>query len=183
MPAVGSTAKSDERRQQVVEAAVSCFAHKGFYGTNTTEIAKRAGISQPYLYQLYANKGAIFAAAVNYVGALLSKALVAAADDREQVLPGLPAQTLRSAYGQLIKDREVLRFLMQASCATEEPVIREAVRACYARQVELVCTLLDDDHEAVRRWFRAGMLENVVAALDLSELTEPWAEILSNDAA
>jgi AcrR family transcriptional regulator len=179
MPTAGTSAKSDVRRQHVVEAAVECFAHKGFYGTSTTEIAKLADISQPYLYRLFANKETLFAAAVDHVGGLLSQALVAASEARSHERTVSTPQALLSAYGKLIGDRNVLRFLMQASCATEEPVIREAVRACYAGQVMLVHGLLDGDDDAVRQWFGAGMLENIVTTLSLTDIAEPWAVVLS----
>ncbi|MFJ4828957.1 hypothetical protein ACIP79_03370 [Streptomyces sp. NPDC088747] len=42
-----------------------------------------------------------------------------------------------------------------------------AVRRCYAKQVDTVRHLLGDD-DAVRRWFGAGMLDNVVAVLGLA---------------
>ncbi|WP_374225728.1 TetR/AcrR family transcriptional regulator [Nocardiopsis sp. B62] len=41
--------ESDERRREVLEAAVTCFARKGFNGTTTHEIAESAGISRPYV--------------------------------------------------------------------------------------------------------------------------------------
>jgi AcrR family transcriptional regulator len=179
VPAAGTSAKSDVRRQNAIEAAVKCFAHKGFYGTNTTEIARLANISQPYLYRLFTNKETLFVAAVDHVGGLLSQALLDASQGRSREHAASRPQALLSAYGGLIEDRTVLRFLMQASCATEEPVIRDAVRACYANQVMLVCDLLDGDQDAVRQWFGAGMLGNVVAALALSDIAEPWAAILS----
>ncbi|GAA2887741.1 hypothetical protein Acy02nite_82240 [Actinoplanes cyaneus] len=171
MPAAGTTVKSDQRRQGVVDAAVRCFARKGFYGTTTHEIAERAGISQPYLYRLFANKQTIFVAAVEHVGGLLTEALSTA---------DTTAKALQDAYGTIIEDGDILRFLMQANCATDEPLIRDAVRACYARQVAVVDKLLDGDDEAVRRWFAVGMLANVTTVLDLAEIDEPWAKTLAN---
>lgn len=170
MPAAGTTVKSDQRRQGVVHAAVSCFARKGFYGTTTHEIAERAGISQPYLYRLFANKQTIFVAAVEHVGDLLTEAL-SAADTTEQ--------GLQDAYSTIIEDGDILRFLMQANCAADEPPIRDAVRACYARQVTVVHHLLDGDAEAVRRWFATGMLTNVTTMLGLADIDDPWARTLT----
>ena len=175
MPAAGTTTKSDERRQHVVDAAVSCFARRGFYGTTTNEIAERAGISQPYLYRLFANKQAIFAAAVTHVGGLLTETLTAAKTANNTMSP---PQALRAAYSTLITDGDVLRFLMHANCATDEPVIRDAVRTCYAQQVTIVRELLDGDDEAVRQWFAAGMLDNVITMLGLADVAEPWAATL-----
>ncbi len=180
MPAPGTSVKSDERRRGVLEAAVACFSHKGFYGTTTHEIAERAGISQPYVYRLFANKQELFAATVHFVSELMADTL------REHAAgvptaPRSPAQALssaRSAYTALIEDRAVLMFLMHANCAADEPLVGDAVRRCYAKQVELVRELLGPDTEAIRQWFGAGMLDNVVVALDLSAVDEPWARTL-----
>ncbi|MEU4560522.1 TetR/AcrR family transcriptional regulator [Actinoplanes sp. NPDC023936] len=180
MPAPGSSEKSDQRRQAVLEAAVTCFARKGFYGTTTTEIAERAGISQPYLYRLFANKQTLFANAVFHVSELMTNTLTAHLAEAGPLPqpPEVALRAARSAYGSLIQDRDVLRFLMHANCAADEPLVGDAVRWCYAKQVELVSKLLGSD-EAVRQWFAAGMLENVTLALGLADIDEPWARILN----
>jgi hypothetical protein len=67
---------------------------------------------------------------------------------------------------------------MHANCAVGEPLVAEAVRRCYAKQVDTVRQMLGDD-EAVRRWFGAGMLDNVVAVLGLADVDEPWAHVLT----
>lgn len=181
MPAPGSSEKSDQRRRVVLEAAVACFARKGFYGTTTNEIAERAGISQPYVYRLFANKETLFAQAVCYVSELMAKTLTAHVAEAGPVPqpPEVALRAARSAYGALIQDRDVLRFLMHANCAAGEPLVGDAVRWCYAKQVELVSELLGSDDDAVRQWFGAGMLENVTLTLGLAEIDEPWARTLS----
>jgi len=67
---------------------------------------------------------------------------------------------------------------MHANCAAGEPLVGQAVRRCYAKQVDTVRQLLGDD-DAVRRWFGAGMLDNVVAVLGLVDIDEPWARVLT----
>ncbi|MEZ3179465.1 TetR/AcrR family transcriptional regulator [Streptomyces pimonensis] len=54
---------AQERRESVVRAAVTEFARQGFHGTSTEAIARRVGVSQPYLFRLFSNKKAIFVAA------------------------------------------------------------------------------------------------------------------------
>jgi len=176
MPAAGTSAKSDQRRRAVVAAAIDCFAQKGFYGTTTHEIADRVGISQPYLYRLYPNKEALFTAAVDQVSVVMTETLLAhspAAGGAEAAL-----EAARGAYAALVADRTILRFLMHANCAAVEPLVGEAVRRCYAKQVDTVRELLGDD-DAVRHWFGAGMLDNVVAVLGLADIDEPWARVLA----
>ncbi|MFG2966996.1 MULTISPECIES: TetR/AcrR family transcriptional regulator [unclassified Streptomyces] len=180
MPTAGTSTKSDERRRAIMAAAIDCFARKGFYGTTTHEVAARVGISQPYLYRLYPNKEALFAAAVDRVSVVMAETLVAhspapggAAPEAEEAL-----DAARAAYAALVADRTILRFLMHANCAVDEPLVAEAVRRCYAKQVDIVGRLLGDD-EAVRRWFGAGMLDNVAAVLGLAGVDEPWARVLT----
>jgi AcrR family transcriptional regulator len=176
MPAAGTSAKSDERRRAVVAAAIDCFAQKGFYGTTTHEIAGRVGISQPYLYRLYPNKEALFAAAVDHVSVLMTETL--AAHSPASGGAGTALEAARGAYAALVADRTILRFLMHANCAAGEPQVGQAVRRCYAKQVDTVRQLLGDD-DAVRHWFGAGMLDNVVAVLGLADVDEPWARVLA----
>ncbi len=173
-------------------AAVHCFAQKGFYGTTTHEIAERVGISQPYLYRLYPNKEALFVAAVDHVSVVMTETLLAhspapggAGPVPEAATDGATAgaadaalDAARGAYAALVVDRDILRFLMHANCAAGEPLVAEAVRRCYAKQVDTVRRLLGDD-EIVRRWFGAGMLDNVVAVLGLAGIDEPWAHVLT----
>ena len=53
-----------ERREMVLEAAVVEFAVRGLAGTSTEDVARRAGISQPYLFRLFPTKKALFLALV-----------------------------------------------------------------------------------------------------------------------
>lgn len=161
-------------------AAVECFAQKGFYGTTTHEIAEWVGISQPYLYRLYPNKEALFAAVVDHVSVAMTETLVAhsPASGGAGLAPEAALDAARGAYTALVADRNILRFLMHANCAVGEPLVAQAVRRCYAKQVDTVQHLLGDD-DAVRRWFGAGMLDNVVAVLGLADVDEPWAHVLT----
>mgnify|MGYP006170551165 CR=1 FL=1 len=54
---------AEERRESVIRAAMSEFARGGYHGTSTEAIAKRVGVSQPYLFRLFPGKKAIFLAA------------------------------------------------------------------------------------------------------------------------
>ena len=60
--AIRSTA--EERREDVLQAALIEFASGGLDGTSTDAIARRAGISQPYLFRLFPTKKELFVAAV-----------------------------------------------------------------------------------------------------------------------
>src|ERR1700716_4551625 len=56
---------AEERRSEVLQAAVAEFAIHGLHGTSTEMIAKRTGISQPYIFRLFPSKKDLFLAAVD----------------------------------------------------------------------------------------------------------------------
>src|SRR5918995_7545017 len=52
---------AEERRESILDAATIEFAAKGLHGTSTEDVAKRAGISQPYVFRLFGTKQKLFA--------------------------------------------------------------------------------------------------------------------------
>ncbi|MDE2180434.1 MAG: helix-turn-helix transcriptional regulator, partial [candidate division NC10 bacterium] len=55
---------AEERRQQIVDAAVDLFSRKGFRGTRTREIAEAAGISEAMIYRHFATKRELYSAII-----------------------------------------------------------------------------------------------------------------------
>ena len=51
-----------ERRVAVLDAATTEFAAKGLHGASTEDIARAAGISQPYLFRLFGTKKELYLA-------------------------------------------------------------------------------------------------------------------------
>ncbi|MFL6528473.1 MAG: TetR/AcrR family transcriptional regulator [Chthoniobacterales bacterium] len=57
-----SNATSTDRRGQILQAAVGCFAKRGFHQTSMHDISAEAGISVGLIYRYFANKEAVIAA-------------------------------------------------------------------------------------------------------------------------
>jgi AcrR family transcriptional regulator len=51
-----------ERKDAILDAALVEFSRAGLAGTSTEDIARRAGISQPYLFRLFGTKKELFKA-------------------------------------------------------------------------------------------------------------------------
>src|SRR6476619_501710 len=63
---VASGRKTNEvRREEILDAALIVFAEQGLQAASTDEIARRAGISQPYVFRLFGTKKELFSAVVN----------------------------------------------------------------------------------------------------------------------
>src|SRR5262249_51326397 len=162
---------ADERRELVLEAALSEFAGSGLHGTSTEDVARRAGISQPYLFRLFPTKKALFLALVERCFRRVEDAFNAAAED----LTGEDAlEAMGRAYESLLEDRTLLLLQMQAYAACDDAAIRTATRAGYKKLWVLVERLTGLPFERVVEFFAMGMLMNVAAAMDLPAVDERW---------
>lgn len=54
----------EERRGQILEAALAVFSEKGYHATNVSDVAARAGVSQGTIYWYFDSKDELFEAAV-----------------------------------------------------------------------------------------------------------------------
>jgi AcrR family transcriptional regulator len=56
----------EERRQQILEVAVTLFSERGFRGTTTKEIAHAAGVSEAMVFRHFATKEELYAAILDH---------------------------------------------------------------------------------------------------------------------
>ena len=54
----------ESRREEILAAAIRCFATRGFSGTSTREIAREAGAKQPLIFYHFGSKADLYLAAV-----------------------------------------------------------------------------------------------------------------------
>lgn len=54
-----------ERRQQLLDIGRTLFAEKGFEGTSVEEIAAKAGVSKPVVYEHFGGKEGLYAVVVD----------------------------------------------------------------------------------------------------------------------
>src|ERR1700704_1010669 len=80
---------ADERREQVIAAAIREFAEQGYQAASTAATARRAGISQPYIYALFPSKQDLFIAVHDEVIGRIQRAFAQAAQGG-----GTPAEKL-----------------------------------------------------------------------------------------
>ncbi|MFH5879913.1 TetR/AcrR family transcriptional regulator [Arthrobacter sp. NA-172] len=145
----GSQATSEripaaQRRELILEAATGVFAERGYAGSTTDQVAKAAGISQPYVVRMFGTKETLFLEALDRAQDKLLRAfrsVIAAydagdlAEELHQLDPaqgnGRPEQLkqlMAIAYADLVEDRGILMMLMQAFVAGHEPAIGARAR-------------------------------------------------------
>jgi AcrR family transcriptional regulator len=163
---------AEERRETIIEAATIEFAAGGLDGTNVDSIARRVGVTQPYVFRLFGTKKALFLACVEVCFAETRDAFESAAAG----LSGEEAlRAMGRAYGELLKDRSRLKLQLQSYAACDDPDVRRLVRRRYGELVELVERVTGGDTARVSAFFATGMMLNVLAAGDLLGAKDGWA--------
>jgi AcrR family transcriptional regulator len=150
MPKIAEQTRA-ARRDQIVVAALACFAETGYYATTMADVAAQAGVSKgtPYLY--FESKEALFIALheewdcglADRVNAAIAALPEAARRSPRQVLHAVAA----AAAAHVLAETETCRVLMEArALAAHEPAIAGAVRAADERT-----------HEQLEGLFSAGI--------------------------
>jgi AcrR family transcriptional regulator len=165
---------AEERRREIVEIAISHFAQNGYNGTSTDQVAREAGISQPYLFRLFGTKRELFLACNAAMHDRIAESFSEAARDLPQEER---MKAMGDSYTALLADRDALLFQMQSYAACSDPQIQEHVREGFATLVRQVQEATGASPADLWSFFSHGMLLNVVAALELDVLAvgEDWA--------
>jgi AcrR family transcriptional regulator len=164
----------EERREEILDAAMAVFAEHGLHGASTEEIARAAGISQPYVFRLFGTKKGLYLAVAARCFRQTLELFQRAAEGRrgEEAL-----QAIGRAYEQLLgADRLYLRAQMQAYAACEDAEVAMVVRNGFGDLVAYVERVSGVPPQDVSRFFAHGMLLNVLASMGAP--AEQWGRRL-----
>lgn len=114
MEGIGET-KGERTRRRLLELAVRRFADDGYRATSVSAIAREAGISQAAVYAYFANKGALFEAAVDLDAAELIAGARAELDEDLPLVELIPGLLLHLRLG--VEDHRLARRVL----AGQEP--------------------------------------------------------------
>ncbi|MFF2557017.1 TetR/AcrR family transcriptional regulator [Nocardia sp. NPDC058058] len=175
---------ASERGEQVLAAAVSAFAESGYTATKTDEIARRAGVSQPYVIRLFGTKQQLFLAALRQVCDRIEELFREAAAHTppdatvEESLSGLG-----DAYKALLTERDLPRVMLHGFSASNDPAIGPVMRERFGEIYQLVRDLTGASASEAGGFIATGMLLTDMAAMQVvgpDAVETPWAtEILT----
>ncbi len=169
----------DARREEILDAAMLEFAERGLHGASTEDIARRAGISQPYVFRLFGTKKELFRAVTARCFRQTLEMFQRAAEGHR----GAEAlEAMGEAYvHQLQTDSVRLRAQMQAYAACDDPDLCEVVRQGFGDLVAYAQRVSGLEPAHVARFFANGMLLNVFASMgQFGDGAEPWAQALGD---
>ena len=162
-----------DRRQQVLGIAAEEFARGGLHGASTEAIARRAEITQAYIFRMFGTKKALFLEVVTAAFDRMTEGMRRAAGDTtgRDALGRMGAQ-----YNEMLADQTSLLLQLQGFAACGDPEVRDAVRGCFGQMWQTVEDVTALDPVTVKAFLAFGMLLNNSAALHAADLDEPWAQ-------
>jgi AcrR family transcriptional regulator len=172
MATTGTRKTAEERREQILEAALEEFACSGLHGASTDAIARTAGLSQPYLFRLFGTKKGLFIAVVE-------RCLDDTHELFRQAAQGLHGeealQAIGNAYEQLLREHPLrLRAQMQGYAACDDADVRATMRRGFGRLVEFAEAVSGKEAGETAGFFATGMLRNVLTMMGLPDEPIPW---------
>ncbi len=163
----------EARRAQLIDAARTVFVAQGYHAAAMDDIADRAGVSKPVLYQHFPGKLDLYLALLDISGEQLVDAVRAAlastSDNRERVHAAV------GAYFEFVNDADGAYRLVFESDLTNEPSVRDRVEAIEDECTVMISRVIAEDtgltedeatllaigisgtaETAARRWLREG---------------------------
>jgi AcrR family transcriptional regulator len=175
---------AEERRRQILEAAIRVFARLGYAGTGTADIAREAGIGEPTIYRYFANKRELYLASIHDGAREIREHWEEIRRDAPDPMTAIQ-QIGVWYYGQMQRRPELL--LLRSRSFTESPDdgAQTIVRDEYRSIVAFVQSLFDESRERgllsqdadtrTLTWLfmAVGALLDVAQVLDLSDDLPP----------
>ncbi|WP_281265780.1 TetR/AcrR family transcriptional regulator [Curtobacterium sp. 9128] len=157
-----------ERRAMILDAARDLFGRQGYHGTTTDQIAKAAGISQPYVVRMFGAKETLFLE-------VLDATLATLVDAWRETLDGLPsgadeherARAIGEQFVDLAATRGLHTMLLQAFVSGAEPAIGRAAREGFLGIYRFLRDEAGIPDEQVQGFLGSGMIFSVMLAIDM----------------
>jgi len=139
----GTRLPRQARRAQLLDAAREVFVVQGYHAAAMDDIAERAGVSKPVLYQHFPSKLDLYLALIDagreQLVAAVKEALDATTANKSRV------QGVVQAYFDFVNDEAAAFRLIFESDLTNDPQVRERVDATNAECATLICAVIRED--------------------------------------
>ncbi|MGE7436867.1 TetR/AcrR family transcriptional regulator [Kitasatospora sp. NPDC001175] len=168
----GARLPRSARREQLLGAAQEVFVAHGYHAAAMDDIADRAGVSKPVLYQHFPGKLELYLALLDkHCDALVEatrQALSATTDNKQRV-----AATMEAYFNYVSSESGAFRLVFESDL-TNEPAVRERVERASDASATLVSKVIAEDTdlpEAESKLLAAGVcgLAQITARYWLSQ--------------
>ena len=159
--------KSEDRRLLILDAALAVFGDFGYVGATTDQVARAAGVSQPYVVRMFGSKERLFLETLELAVVRLRAVFRAAIADTDN--PATLQERVGRAYVGLVSDRGLLLTMMHAFVLGSDPVIGRASRNCFLGVYQLLRDEAGFSPEEAHGFLAQGMLINTLVGVRMSD--------------
>jgi AcrR family transcriptional regulator len=132
-----------ERRVQLLESALEVFVAQGYHAAAMDDIAERAGVSKPVLYQHFPGKLDLYLAllddACDQIIDNCRQALESTQDNKQRV-----AATMDVFYAYVANESGAFRLVFESDL-TSEPAVRKHVDRVTSECATMIAHVIHDD--------------------------------------
>lgn len=164
---------AEQRRRQLLDVACQVFADRGFHATSMDDVAARAGVTKPVLYQHFPSKRALFLELLDDLGRQLLGELAvatgAAHTGRERVEEGF------AAYFRFVTGNPAAFQVLFGATVRNDPEFTEVVERVLDDAADAITRLIEIEGTAEHRRVLAHALIGVAEATSRDALTDDGA--------
>ena len=157
--------KSEDRRESILQAATEVFGSVGYYGTTTDQVARAAGVSQPYVVRIFGTKERLFLEVMERALRFILTTFRAVLAESDQDL----RHRFGTAYVDMLRQRGLLLSLMHSFVLGGDPVIGPRAREGFLEVYAFLRNEAGFSAEDAQAFLEGGMLLNTLVGLRMSD--------------
>jgi len=152
------------RQREIVELAEQLFSERGYQGASMDELARRAGVTKPVVYELFGNKDGLFRACLERLSERLAREVADAV--RAESEPEARVRAGGLAFLRFATDNRVAWELMmegrfsdaanearrRQAALVHELLLERAPAGVDPRELELAAHAVNSAYEGVAHW-------------------------------
>jgi AcrR family transcriptional regulator len=139
----GGRLPRNERRVQLLDSALEVFVAQGYHAAAMDDIAERAGVSKPVLYQHFPGKLDLYLALLDVSCDRIidncRAALASTPDNKTRV-----AAAMAAFYSYVAAENGAFRLVFESDL-TSEPAVREHVERVTSQCAAMIADVIHDD--------------------------------------
>lgn len=139
----GARLPRSERRAQLLESALEVFVRQGYHAAAMDDIAERAGVSKPVLYQHFPGKLELYLALLDtscdQIVDSCRSALASTQDNQDRV-----ALAMNAFFTYVAAETGAFRLVFESDL-TNEPAVRDRVERVTTRCADMIAVVIAED--------------------------------------
>jgi TetR/AcrR family fatty acid metabolism transcriptional regulator len=177
-------ASQEERRRQILDAAVRAFAQKGYHASRVSDIAEQAGVAYGLVYHYFESKEAVLEAIFRDTWGMMLEAIHAVEETEES-----PREQLRKTAAIVLRtwrnNPDLVRVLVREVTRSGEQMQREVGEIALAFEALQRIVKRGQDQQVFRddvsprlaAWIVYGALEEILTGWVMGTLVSEEADV------